>query len=84
MHFGVLLVHCAVDFDMSFFYVKLLTFVLIGIISSYKTEEKLEGKKILQRTSAFLIILFFIANSYGNITLKIAENLVLGTIYYFQ
>ena len=76
MHFGVLLVHCAVDFDMSFFYVKLLAFVLIGIISSYKTEEKLEGKKILQRTSAFLIILFFIANSYGNITLKIAENLV--------
>jgi len=76
VHFGVLLVHCAVDFDMSFFYVKLLAFVLIGIISSYKTEEKLEGKKILQRTSAFLIILFFIANSYGNITLKIAENLV--------
>jgi len=46
VHFGVLLVHCAVDFDMSFFYVKLLAFVLIGIISSYKTEEKLEGKKI--------------------------------------
>jgi hypothetical protein len=60
---------------MSFFYVKQLAFVLIGIVSSYKNEEKLEHKKVLQTTSTIFIIVFFIANAYGNITLKVAEDL---------
>lgn len=76
MHFGILLVHSAIDFDMSFFYVKVIAFMLIGILSSYKVEDKLKEKKILQIVSTVFLIIFFVINAYGNITLKLAENLV--------
>lgn len=67
--------HSAVDFDMSFFYIKLIAFTLLGILSSYSKNNKLVNCKILQIVTEVIILAALFANSYGNISLKIAKNL---------
>lgn len=75
MHYGVLLVHSAVDFDMSFFYIKLIAFTLLGILSSYRSSDKLVNSRILQIAMEVLLLIVLFMNAYGNISLKIAKNL---------
>ena len=75
MQYGLLLVHSVIDFDMSFFYIKLVAFILIGLLSSYYRAEKLQKSKRLQITMTSIVILFCIGSLYGNTTLLVAKEI---------
>lgn len=70
---GILILHSAMDFDMSFFYIKIIAFALIGILSSYSKYEKMEKCKVLQIGAEVIVLVFFIVSVYGNATLAIAK-----------
>ena len=75
MHYGILLLHSAIDFDMSFFYIKFIAFVLIAMLSTYKKEEKLKAHKALQIITAIILILACMNSLYANTTFVITENI---------
>lgn len=67
--------HSMIDFDMSFFYIKLIAFILIGMLSAYKKEEKVDNNKVVQITAMVTLIIFCLTSFIGNSTLSIAKSL---------
>ena len=53
----LLLIHSFVDFDMSFLYIMMLAFILLGIISS--SHEEIKMNKIINITISVILILIF-------------------------
>lgn len=75
---GGLFCHSIIDFDMSFFYIKLLAFIMIGILSSYHEDDKLKNNKVTQNITKIVLIIVAIISLIGNVKLSIAKYLANG------
>ena len=58
----LLIAHSAVDFDMSFFYIMVICFTLMGLTASKKSESKTNKTKII---FGLLILIFVVAEGIG-------------------
>lgn len=76
--------HSIIDFDMSFFYIKLIAFILLGLLAIYYKNEKRKEHKATQSILSIIIAFVCIISLYTNTSYIIAKNIIEGNNKNFE
>lgn len=68
----LIILHSCMDFDMSFFCIKIFVFIGLGILSGFETENI--KNKILNKVVAIILIVIFMISSVENLKIFVINN----------